>query len=122
MSRWGSGREQSGKDTTSDMRALDVRRLQRDGLLTPVRWLMWTWPRNGEEVTSIQIRTETDRVMLNYKNRRNGGGWQFSFAAPSSPVGTATSWPARAKGKRTMIGRRAAPTPYRAGETGISAS
>ena len=38
MGGMGSGRRyQGGKDTTSDMRPLDIRRLQRDGLLTPGR-------------------------------------------------------------------------------------
>ncbi len=35
MGGFGSGRGQHGKDTTSDMRPLDIRKLQRDGLLTP---------------------------------------------------------------------------------------
>jgi hypothetical protein len=33
MGGFGSGRGQGGKDTTSDMQTLDIRRLQRDGLL-----------------------------------------------------------------------------------------
>ncbi|MER2539480.1 MAG: hypothetical protein ABTQ26_09585 [Azonexus sp.] len=76
MGGFGSGHGQGGKDTTSDMRALDIRRLQRDGLLTPGRWFMWKWSRNGEEVASIQIKTELDRVILNYRSRSNGGDWQ----------------------------------------------
>ncbi len=76
MGGWGSGRGQSGKDTTSDYRPLDVRRLQRDGLLTAGRVFGWHWTRNGEEVVSIQIRTEVDRVILNYRSRSNGGEWQ----------------------------------------------
>lgn len=73
----GSGRRyQGGKNTTSDMRALDIRRLQRDGLLTPGRAFGWNWLRNGETVASINIRTEADRVILNYRNRSNGGEWQ----------------------------------------------
>lgn len=73
----GSGRGyQGGKATTSDMRRLDVRRLQRDGLLQPGRAFGWQWTGNGEEVASIQIRTEVDRVMLSYCSRNNGGEWQ----------------------------------------------
>lgn len=73
----GSGRGyQGGKATTSDMRRLDVRRLQRDGLLQPGRAFGWQWTGNGEEVASIQIRTEVDRVMLSYSSRNNGGEWQ----------------------------------------------
>jgi hypothetical protein len=58
------------------MRALDIRRLQRDGLLTPGRAFGWNWLRNGETVASINIRTEADRVILNYRSRSNGGEWQ----------------------------------------------
>ena len=76
MGGWGSGRGQSGKDTTSDYRALDVRRLQRDGLLTPGRSFGWNWTRDGETVASIQIRAETDRVILNYRHKSGGSDWQ----------------------------------------------
>ncbi len=77
MGGMGSGRRyQGGKDTTSDMRALDVRRLQRDGLLTPGRAFGWNWSRNGETVASIQMRTEDDRVILNYRSRSNGDEWK----------------------------------------------
>ena len=76
MGGFGSGRGQRGKDTTSDMRALDIRRLQRDGLLIPRRAFGWHWTVNGKEVASIQMRTEADRVILNYRSRSNGGEWQ----------------------------------------------
>ena len=76
MGGFGSGRGQRGKDTTSDMRPLDIRRLQRDGLLTPGLAFGWHWTRNGEEVASIQMRTEVDRVILNYRSRSNGGEWR----------------------------------------------
>lgn len=76
MGGYGSGRWQSGKDTTSDMRALDIRKLQRDSLLTPGQAFGWHWMRNGEEVASIQMRTDVGRVILNYRTRSHGGGWQ----------------------------------------------
>lgn len=75
MGGWGSGRGQRGKDTTSDLRALDVRRLQRDGLLTAGRAFSWRWTRNDEEVASIQVRTEVDRVMLIYRHKSGGSEW-----------------------------------------------
>jgi hypothetical protein len=71
MGGFGSGRH-GGKSTTDDCRALDVRRLQRDGLLTPGQSFGWNWTRNGETVASIQIRAEARRVMLNYRHRRTG--------------------------------------------------
>ena len=74
----GSGRRhQGGRSTTSDMRPLDIRKLQRDGLLTPGRAFGWQWTVNGNEVASIQMRTEADRVILNYRSRSNGGEWQL---------------------------------------------
>lgn len=77
MGGMGSGRRgQSGKSTTGNMRALDVRRFQRDGLLTPGGSFVWSWTRNGETMASIQIRAETNRVVLDYRNRSNGGEWQ----------------------------------------------
>ena len=76
MGGFGSGRGQGGKDTTSDMQPLDVRRLQRGGLLTPGGAFAWHWTVNGKEVASIQVRTEVDRVILNYQSRSNGGEWQ----------------------------------------------
>lgn len=73
----GSGRRsQSGKRTTDDMRPLDIRRIHRDCLLSPGRAFGWQWTRNGEEVASIQMRTETNRVILTYRNRSYGGDWQ----------------------------------------------
>jgi hypothetical protein len=71
----GSGRRsQIGKDTTSDYLSFDVRRLQRDGLLTPGRSFSWNWTRDSKIEASIQIRIEADRVILNYSYRR-GGDW-----------------------------------------------
>lgn len=76
MGGCGSGGWQSGKNTTSDYRSLDVRRLQRDGLLKPGKAFSWEWSRNGEKVASIQVRTEADRLILNYRHRRGSDDWQ----------------------------------------------
>lgn len=76
MGGYGSGQWQSGKNTTSDYRFLDVRRLQRDGLLTPGHNLTWSWKRGGETVASIQISTKADRLILNYRHQSGGGDWQ----------------------------------------------
>ena len=76
MGGFGSGSGQGGKQTTNDMRSLDIRRLQRDGSLTPGRSFIRQWSRNGVELASIQIRTETDHVILNYRSRSNSGEWR----------------------------------------------
>lgn len=75
MGGFGSGR-QGGKGTTNSYRVLDVRRLQRDGLLMPGRAFGWSWTRNGETVASIQVRTEADQVILMYSHRSGGGEWK----------------------------------------------
>lgn len=111
MGGFGSGRGQGGKDTTSDMRALDIRRLQRDGLLTPGRAFDWNWLRNGETVASIQMRTEADQVILNYRSRSNGGEWQpmeYPIYLEWTPcnLGGRRAWfrcPAQGCGRRVAI-------------------
>lgn len=111
MGGFGSGRGQGGKDTTSDMRALDIRKLQRDGLLTAGRAFGWHWTRNGEEVASIQMRTEVDRVILNYRSRSNGADWQpmeypVYLEWTGCNLGGRRAWflcPARGCGRRVAI-------------------
>lgn len=66
-----------GKNCTDDYRALDVRRLAGEGLLTPGHSFGWNWMRNGEKVASIQIwPVEADRVRLNYRHKPSSGEWQ----------------------------------------------
>ena len=112
MGGMGSGRRyQGGKSTTSDMRALDIRKLQRDGLLTPGRAFGWQWSVNGEKVADIHIRTEPDRVILNYRSRSNGGEWQpmeYPVTLEWTPchLGGRRAWfrcPARGCGRRVAI-------------------
>jgi hypothetical protein len=111
MGGFGSGRGQGGKDTTSDMRPLDIRKLQRDGLLTPGRACGWNWLRNGETMASINIRTEADRVILDYRSRSNGGEWQpmeYPVHLEWTPcnLGGRRAWfrcPARGCGRRVAI-------------------
>lgn len=73
--RIGSGKR-GGKDTTGDCKSLDVRHLQRDGLLTAGRSFNLSWMRNGKAIASIQVRTEADRVILDYRHQRGGGEWK----------------------------------------------
>ncbi len=61
--RWGS------KDTTGDYRSIDVRRWNRDSLLEPGRTFGWNWLRDDQIVASIQVRSEMDRILLNYRHR-----------------------------------------------------
>ena len=64
-----------GRRTTSDMHALDVRRLQRDKLLIPGASFGWTWTRNSNPLASINIKVETDTVNLSYRTKQPDGTW-----------------------------------------------
>ena len=66
----------SASYTTDDYRLIDVRRWQRDGLLTPNKTFSWRWSRHGEEVASIRVSTEINRVTLTYRHRNGGGDWK----------------------------------------------
>ncbi len=111
MGGFGSGRGQSGRNTTSDCRALDVRGLQRDGLLTPGRAFGWNWTRDGETVASIQVRAETDRIILNYRHKIGGTDWQpmdypVRLAWRNCTLGGRRVWllcPARGCGRRVAL-------------------
>jgi hypothetical protein len=82
MGGFGSGRR-GGKSVVTDMWALDVRKVQRAGRLTPGQSFNWQWTRNGEPVANINISSSTDRVILQYRSRDSGGEWQYQ----SYPVG-----------------------------------
>ena len=65
-----------GKSCTTDMRALDVRKVQREGLLRPGHSFGWNWTRGGETIASINIKVDNGGVTLDYRNRPHGGEWQ----------------------------------------------
>ena len=78
MGGFGSGRR-GGRSCTADMRSLDVRKINRTGLLMPGRSFGWQWSRNDEVTASINIGVEDGRVFLDYRNRstrHNGGEWE----------------------------------------------
>jgi hypothetical protein len=75
MGGYSSGRH-GGKRTTNDMHVLDIRKIARAGLLKPGCSFSWQWTRGDEKIASIGLRTETDRVVLDYRSRSNGDEWQ----------------------------------------------
>ena len=76
MGGFGSGRQGGGR-CTDDMRPLDVRKINRAGLLTPGRWSSWQWTCNDEVTATISLRVEADRVVLDYRNRSgHDGEWE----------------------------------------------
>lgn len=74
----GSGRRWhfGANDTTGDYRSIDVRRWQRDGLLTPGHSFGWQWSRDGDVVASIRAHTGQGCVHLSYRHRSAGGEWK----------------------------------------------
>ena len=69
--RWGK------KITTEGCRSLDVRRLNREGLLKPGCWFSWCWWRAEQKVASIKALVYRDCVVLSYRHRSGPGGeWE----------------------------------------------
>jgi len=69
------------KTTTGECQSIDVRHLQREGLLKPGRWFSLRWSRAGSETGSIRgVVSRDDRpeqVTLLYRHRsRLGGEWE----------------------------------------------
>lgn len=79
MGGFNSGRRGGGR-CTDDMRPLDVRKINRAGLLKAGRSFSWQWTCNGEVRATINLWvTDPDRVRLDYRNRsdhHNGGEWE----------------------------------------------
>lgn len=75
MGGYGSGRH-GGRDTTSDMRSLDVRQMQRNGWLAPAAAGEIYWSSNGQRTATINYRMEGKGVRLIYRSRRTGEDWK----------------------------------------------
>lgn len=110
MGGWGSGRR-SSKRTTDDMLRLDVRWLQRDGLLMPGLIKTLTWSRDGQKTGSIQISADGRIVRLVYQAQRTGGEAQqmdypVRLAWTKCTLGGERAWfccPAQGCGRRVAI-------------------
>ncbi len=74
----GSGRRnQAGKAATEDSRPLDIRKLNRSGLLQPGQSFGWQWTICGRPVSDIRIQVRVDHVLLAYKFRNHRGAeWE----------------------------------------------
>ena len=74
MGGLGSGRpaNYAGNATTEDSLPLDIRRLQRSGVLTPGRVHSWQWTVNDRVRASIQIRADAWQVELSYRYTAHG--------------------------------------------------
>lgn len=76
MGGFGSGRH-SDTDCTDDCRSIDIRYLQREGVLEAGLSFNYSWSRNGETKARINVRTETNELRLVYSCRVNGGDWEY---------------------------------------------
>jgi len=71
------------KAATEDYRTLDVRTLQRTGVLTPGWRGGWQWSRNGETSASIGLETESrDSVRLRYQVKTQGQAEAKDYPVP----------------------------------------
>lgn len=73
----GSGRR-GGRNTTGYLLRLDVRQLQRAGVLTPGWRGGWQWTRRSGK-SDIGIEAEVDHIRLRYTNKRNGESRDFDY-------------------------------------------
>ena len=74
MGGYGSGRT-GWKGKVEDCRTLDVNRLSKEGCLRPGNRASLAWTVGGEQVASIGLRAEADRLILHYRVGRNGEDW-----------------------------------------------
>ncbi len=106
-----NGGQRSSKPCTSNMRALDVRRLARAGRLKPGQSFGWSWTRGSSVVASINICTGAGNVTLSYRNRTNEGEWkEMNYAVrltwtPCNYGGERAWWlcPADGCGRRVAV-------------------
>lgn len=110
MGGYGSGRK-NGASCTEDYRSIDIRRWQRDGLMSPGRYLDWQWYADGKHVASIGVRVGNDELRLIYKYQRNNSDWEnldYPVAIETTPCnfGSERYWflcPTQGCGRRSAI-------------------
>jgi hypothetical protein len=74
MGGFGSGRP-GYRQTAEQCRSIDVNTVQRKGCLKPGWRGGWQWSQDGEQVASINMRAEIDRLHLSYRSCSYGGEW-----------------------------------------------
>jgi hypothetical protein len=68
--RWDS------KTTTESQHRIDIRWMKKQGYLRPIIIGSMSWSRGNEQTGSIGFRMETNRMVLNYRQRPYGGEWE----------------------------------------------
>ena len=82
MGGYGSGRRSWSRNVTCDYPRLDVRTLHRDRLLTVGCSVGFTCSRNGQAFATINLRRESDGVVLIYRHcDDHGQNWQSDECA-----------------------------------------
>ncbi len=78
MGGYGSGSywRNGSRSTTESAKKIDIRWLKKHGHLRPGTTGAPSWNCNGEPVGNISYSMFHDRMILDYKYRVNGGGWQ----------------------------------------------
>ncbi len=109
----GSGRRWhfGARSTTDSFRSIDVRRWQREKLLTPGSYFGWNWLTEDEVTGSIRVRVEHSRLRLIYKTKSPGEEWQDKdypviLDSTECNFGGSRKWficPARGCGRRVAL-------------------
>jgi hypothetical protein len=77
MGGLGSGRPSGrGRQSVEEVRSIDVNHLRRAGYLVEGRSGAWQWREDGERVAWIRLSAGADHVLLQYRVRAPGEGWQ----------------------------------------------
>jgi hypothetical protein len=76
MGRRGSGQRSAAKSTTNAFWNLDVRQLQRDGILGRRHFVKWQWTDDDGPVCTIGMRPELDRLNISYRVRSVNSEWE----------------------------------------------
>lgn len=75
MGGYNSGRR-GGKECTDAVRSLDIRQIQKGGLLFAGSAFEWNWLRHGATQATIHIAVQERSVVLCYLQQWHGGEWQ----------------------------------------------
>ena len=75
MGGYGSGRRSDAKTTTESQYRIDLRWLKKQGFLRPGFSRSLSWSLGGKKTGAINYRMGKDHMILDYRNRPNGGDW-----------------------------------------------
>lgn len=78
MGGFGSGCWRQGKVLTKNCLQLDVRHLHREGRLVSGLSYNWEWRRRYRKTAAINIKTKSDRLILDYDHQQGDGDWEHA--------------------------------------------